>query len=393
LSLDAATKKFQVVLFRHLDLPSQDFLENYLRGCMHSSASSFELSLIVPVLNEAEGIAAFLRGLATQQGVVFQVLICDGGSGDGTLEKIRDLTEELPFSLRIVREGKGRAQQMNAGARVASGEYLLFLHADSFFPNAYALCTAISCLREAEQKNRDQRVAARFSLRFQHRDGSATFFYYFAECKARLDRTGCTHGDQGFLVSRHFFAEAGPFDQSCMIMEDTRFAEIVRNAGHWTLLPVEVVTSARRFEAEGPAVRQVLNMILMTLDAVGREDFIRDMPGIYAEQNRAGQLRLFPFLDRIQLLIKRVPYPERIKFWLSVGSFVSMNAWQIAFSLDVRRNFRNSIPAGTGNTPFLDHFDRRWGGLFRTRPLAVLAAILTVLSFHGVRLLTRLRGW
>ncbi len=360
---------------------------------MHSSAPLSELSLIVPVLNEAEGIAAFLRGLATQQGVAFQVLICDGGSGDGTLETIRELTEELPLSLRIVREGKGRAQQMNAGARVATGEYLLFLHADSFFPDPYALCKAISCLREAERKNGDQRVAARFSLRFQHRDGATPFFFYFAECKARLDRTGCTHGDQGFLVSHRFFAEAGPFDQSCMLMEDTRFAEIVRNEGRWILLPVEVVTSARRFEAEGLAVRQVLNMILMTLDAVGRADFICDMPGIYAEQNRTGQLRLFPFLGRIQRLIKRVPYRERMRFWLSVGSFVSMNAWQIAFSLDVRRNFRSAVPAGTGNTPLLDHFDRSWEGIFRTRPLAVLAAGLTILSFHGVRLLTRLRRW
>jgi rSAM/selenodomain-associated transferase 2 len=360
---------------------------------MHSSTSSFELSLIVPVLNEAEGIATFLRGLALQQEVTFQVVLCDGGSNDGTLETTRELTEQLPFSLRIVREGNGRAQQMNAGARVAPGEYLLFLHADSFFPDPYALCTAISCLREAERKNGDHRVAARFSLCFQHQGGAAPFFYYFAECKARLDRTGCTHGDQGYLLSHRFFTEAGPFDQSCMLMEDTRFAEIVRNEGRWILLPVEVVTSARRFEAEGRAVRQVLNMILMTLDAVGRATFIRDMPGIYAVQNRAGQLRLFPFLDRIQRHIESVPWRERMRFWLSVGSFVSMNAWQIAFFLDVRRNFRNAAPAVAGNTPLLDHFDRCWGIIFRTRPLAVLAAGLTILLFHGVRLLTRFWGW
>jgi rSAM/selenodomain-associated transferase 2 len=360
---------------------------------MHTEQAAIDLSVIVPVLNEAEGIEAFLRGLAAQQGVSFQAVLSDGGSTDGTVQKIHDLIGDFPFPLVLVHEKKGRARQMNAGAREAVGKYLLFLHADSMFTDSYALSKALSFLRAVEQEHGGEKAAARFSLRFQERAGSMPFSYYYAEGKARLDRSGCTHGDQGFLVSSHFFAKAGPFDQSCLVMEDSRFAESVRTMGSWVLLPVELVTSARRFETEGMAVRQVLNMILMTLDAVGREDFIRDMPGIYAAQSMAGRLRLFPFLDRIRLLISGLPFAARMKFWFSVGHYVGMNAWQIPFFLDLHKNYRKAVPVGQGKTPALDLFDQHLDTFFRTRPMAVFAAGLTFLSFQGVRLLARVRDW
>ncbi len=360
---------------------------------MHTSEPTTDLSLIVPILNEAEGIKAFLMGLAVQQGVSFQVVLCDGGSTDGTVQKVSDLIVDFPFPLILVHADKGRALQMNAGAGEATGEYLLFLHADSSFPDSYALEKALSILRQAERRAGDERVAARFSLRFQSKAESMPFSSYYAEGKARLDRCGCTHGDQGFLIHRSFFAMAGPFDQSCLVMEDTRFAETVRSMGSWLLLPVELVTSIRRFETEGMVERQVLNMILMTLDAVGRQDFIRDLPGIYAAQSKAGRLRLFPFLNRIRQLISGVPYAARIKFWFSVGHYVSMNAWQIPFFLDMRKNYRNKVPVGQGKYSLLEFFNRRWYLFFLSRPMTLFAAGLTFLWFHGFCLLARMRGW
>ncbi len=354
---------------------------------------ALELSLIVPVLNEAAGIVTFLRGLAAQQGVSFQVILCDGGSTDDTLARASNLIGKLPFPLLLIQAEKGRARQMNAGTREATGEYYLFLHADSTFVDQFALSQGLSALRQAERRAGDNRIAAHFSLRFQDCAGNASFAYYLAAAKARQERSGCTHGDQGFLLNRYFFAEAGPFDQSCQVMEDTRFAENVRAKGSWLLLPVELVTSVRRFEMEGLLERNVLNMILMTLAEVGREDFIREMPGIYATQCLTGQLRLFPFLDRIQRLIKGLPYSARMQFWYSVGHYVCLNAWQIPFFLDMRMNFQNAVPVGQGKTSFLDFFDRHGETYFRTSPMAVFAAGLANVAFRGVRLLARIRGW
>lgn len=360
---------------------------------MHSFEPTTDLSLIVPILNEAEGIEAFLLGLAVQQGVSFQVVLCDGGSTDGTVQKVSDLMVKFPFPLILVHADKGRAKQLNAGAREATGEYLLFLHADSSFPDSYALEKALSILRQAEWGAGDQRIAARFSLRFQAKTESMPFSSYYAEGKARLDRCGCTHGDQGFLLHRSFFAMAGPFDQSCPVMEDTHFAETVRSMGSWLLLPVELVTSIRRFETEGMVERQILNMIIMTLDAVGRQDFIRDLPGVYAAQSNAERLRLFPFLNRIRQLITGLPYMARIKFWFSVGHYVSMNAWQIPFFLDMRKKYRDNVPVGQEKKSRLEIFDRRWNIFFLSRPMALFAAGLTFLWFRGFCLLARMRGW
>ncbi|MRR54866.1 MAG: glycosyltransferase [Deltaproteobacteria bacterium] len=360
---------------------------------MTITGPAFELSLIVPVLNEAAGIATFLRGLAAQQGVSFQVILCDGGSTDDTVARASALIDELPFPLLLIHAEKGRARQMNAGTQTATGEYFLFLHADSTFVDPFALRQGLSVLRQAEWRAGGKRIAAHFSLRFQECAGGVSFAYYFAAGKARLERSGCTHGDQGFLLNRKFFAEAGPFDPSCLTMEDTRFAENVRAIGSWLLLPFELVTSVRRFEAEGVLERNVLNMILMTLAAVGREDFIREMPGIYATQCLTGRLRLFPFLDRIRQLINGLSSAARMRFWYSVGHYVSLNAWQITFFLDMRNNFRNAVPLGQGKTAYLDFFDRHGARIFRTSPMAVFAAGLTHIAFRGVCLLARFRGW
>jgi len=360
---------------------------------MQTSEPTYDVSLIVPVLNEVEGIEEFLLGLAAQLGVSFQVVLCDGGSTDGTVQRVSDLAAVIPFPLMLVHAEKGRALQLNAGAREATGEYLLFLHADSSFPDSYTLGQALSVLRQAERGAGDERVAARFSLRFQAKAERKPFFFYFAESKARLERCECTHGDQGFLMHRSFFAMTGQFDQSCLVMEDTHFAETVRSIGSWLLLPIELVTSIRRFETEGLFERQVLNMILMTLDAVGRQDFIRDLPGIYAAQSKAGRLRLFPFLNRIRQLITGLPYAARIKFWFNVGHYVSMNAWQIPFFLDMRKNYRNEVPVGRGKKSHLEFFDRHWHNFFLSRPMALFAAGLTFLWFYLFCLLARMRDW
>jgi rSAM/selenodomain-associated transferase 2 len=354
-------------------------------GEMKKHLELCDISVIIPVFNEVDGIGETLRRLALQRDVGLEIVICDGGSTDGTVELIRG--SAIPaFPVIVVASGKGRARQMNAGARASHGEYLLFLHADSRFPDERALKKGLDALKRYTSEIGHQRVAGRFPLRFRRRDDTSSLFYYYLECKARLEREGCIHGDQGFLVSRDFFFETGPFDESCPMMEDTLFAEILRARGTWTLLPAEIFTSARRFETEGEVARHLLNGILMTLTAVGRDDFIRRMRGVYACQRDADPLKLSPFVAHIQLMLTELPRSERRAFWRGTGKYACENAWQAAFSMDVRRNFRRGIPPGQALYPSLNHFDHRWMRFLSRGPVPLAAAFLAWFLFHSVRL-------
>jgi len=358
---------------------------------MLSTRTIYELSIIIPTLNEVGLLDELLRNLARQQGADLEVILCDGGSTDGTVEKARGLAAALPYPLLVISGEKGRGRQMNAGARAARGEYLLFLHADSTFPDEHALRKGLEDLHGNIEENARQRVAGRFTLRFLRRDTAPSYFYHYCESKARLDREGCTHGDQGFLLSRAFFEEAGPFDESCTVMEDTRFAETVRVMGRWSLFMPEILTSARRFENEGKTERQLLNVIIMTLDFLGRDDVIRELPGLYSERKSLGRLRILPFLERIALTLKCMAWREKVQFWSDTGCYVCRNAWQLAFALDTRRNFRNELPPGEGSYRLLKLFDRLPAGVFDSSLMRFAASCLACIWFRFVLLWSRIR--
>jgi rSAM/selenodomain-associated transferase 2 len=355
-------------------------------GKMNGFAGSCEISIVIPVFNEFKDIIETLRCLALQRNVDLEVVICDGGSTDGTVELIRGCADTLPFPVIVVTSEKGRARQMNAGAGASRGEYILFLHADSRFQDEQAVRKGLDAVKMCIAEGAHHRYAGRFPLRFRRRDDSRSRFYYFLECKARLDREGCIHGDQGFLICRGFFFEAGAFDESCSMMEDTLFAEKVRACGSWVLLPEEVWTSARRFEAEGESARHFLNGILMTLSAIGREDFIRRMRGVYACQRDAGPLSLSPFLAHINLMLTELTWRERRTFWRTAGRYACENSWQTAFCMDVLRNFRKGIPPGQARFPCLRYFDHRWSRCLSCGPMPPVAAFLAWMLFHCLRL-------
>jgi hypothetical protein len=246
-------------------------------------------------------------------------------------------------------------------------------------------------LKESSKEEGCDRLAGHFSIKFQRRDGKRPFFYYYLEHKARLGRKGSIHGDQGFLMSRRFFFEAGRFDESCPVMEDTRFAEEVRGRGRWILLPADIFTSARRFETEGETVRQVLNAVLMTLAAVGREDFIGALEGIYSSQREAGRLRLLPLLKKIAALLQTLSERQRRSFWDETGKYLCENAWQLAFVLDAHRDFLNGLAPGEGELRWLARFDRHLTRFAASPPLRLLASISAWTLFHGALLVSGIR--
>ncbi|NIQ98010.1 MAG: glycosyl transferase, partial [Desulfuromonadales bacterium] len=184
----------------------------------------------------------------------------------------------------------GRARQLNAGALKASAENLLFLHVDSVFPDPKTLARALEELDRSIAVAGTDAVAGHFRLKFSRTDESSSFGYYFWEVKARLDRSECTHGDQGCLLRKSFFAAVGPFAADLPIAEDTRLAERIRDVGRWILLSPEIWTSARRFEVEGLRERQTLNALIMNFAAIDWADFFAAAKSVYRSQAAADKL-------------------------------------------------------------------------------------------------------
>lgn len=331
----------------------------------------------MPVLNEAGALPGLLRNLAGQLDVAPEIIVCDGGSTDGTAELAQSHAENFPFPVRVVTGAPGRARQMNTGAASAAGKNLLFLHADSCFPDRLALRTGLDQLDAAIMRRGDERIAGHFALRFVRREQTPAWGYYHLECKARLDRRECTHGDQGILLRRGFFASVGPFDASLPMLAETRLAEIVRSSGSWLLLPAAILTSARRFETEGLRERQTMNAIITNFAAAGWTGFFREFPRLYGNQAGTCRLDLSPFLRKTGQLMAALPRRDRFRLWYATGRYVRDHAWQLALARDTLGNFRLGIPPGEGELPALAFYDRYLDRLTDHPPGRLAAALLT----------------
>lgn len=349
---------------------------------MQSRPDHPEISIVVPTLNEAGGLERLFSTLEAQREVTLELVVADGGSTDETVQRARTLAAAAPFAAKVVETGRGRGRQMNAGAAAAESNTLLFLHADSFFPDPLTMRTSLDSFAPEVAAKSGRRVAGHFRLRFHRSTTGPSLPYYFYEWKARLHRPGCIHGDQGLLLTRDFFAEAGPFHESCPILEDVRLAGRIAAQGEWLLLPAEIVTSARRFEVEGLRERQTLNAIIMNFADWGDDTLLAELPQLYAPQDRTGRLALGPALSRIDGMIRGLPREERRRLWRETGRYVRANAWQIPFFFDVRRNFTRGAPVGHGALPLLRLHDRIFDRLTDNRVGRSISMVLTWLWFR-----------
>ncbi|NOY44137.1 MAG: glycosyltransferase [Deltaproteobacteria bacterium] len=340
------------------------------------------LSVVIPTRNEAGTLPGLLRDLARQQGPEFEVVVADGASEDGTPEAPGRLT--LPFPWQVVRSAPGRGRQMNVGTRAARGPDLLFLHADTRLPDPELLARATRHMAGERERLGHDRVAGHFGLRFRRSGPGRDAAFYFYEAKTRTNRPGTVHGDQGIWISRSFLGSLGGFDETLPFLEDADLAARVFRTGVWTLLPGTVLTSARRFEAEGLGPRQALNALILAAHDLGWHEFLAEAPALYREQTRADRLDLVPFLRLLQTHGSQDGFLGLLRRWMETGGFVARNAWQLAFAWDCRRNRRRGIPPGDGPTPWTDRYDR-WGSRWvESGPGAVGAAVLTAAVFYGL---------
>lgn len=189
------------------------------------------ISVVMPAYNEEKLLPSTFTALFTQTGE-FEVIVVDGGSSDRTCEIARGFP-----AIRVCSAPKGRASQMNAGAKKARGEWLLFLHADTALPDG-----ALQRLNDLE---RDQTVqAGGFMHQFSGDDWRLRFISFLDNF--RCARSRIIYGDQALFVRRTLFEELGGFPNQ-PILEDVAFCERLIKVTSPLLLYPPAVTDARKF--------------------------------------------------------------------------------------------------------------------------------------------------
>ena len=200
------------------------------------------VSIIIPVLNEARCIEQTLQSLQSQT-PPFEIIVSDGGSSDDTVSVASSFAT-------VISSPKGRASQMNAGARVAKGKILLFLHADTHLPK-----DGLSLVRESILSKGKE--AGAFRLRF---DQESFLLKFYSLC-TRLNNPRLCFGDRSLFVRKDIFNAVGGFSP-IPIFEDIELVRRLHRRGAFTFLPSYVTTAARRFEQNGLLSQQLLNSYL-----------------------------------------------------------------------------------------------------------------------------------
>jgi len=206
------------------------------------------VSIIVPVLNEAAIIRGFLEHLhGAAPGA--EIIVVDGASEDGTFELCRNLADH------VIKSVPGRGQQMNAGAQVAHGKILWFLHADSHIAenSLAAIEIALSNPSVVGGCFRLEIVPTRWIYRIRDAVGDLCVNLFHIAL-----------GDRGLFCGReNFFAIGGYPHQP--LLEDADFYRKLRVLGRVRQIPIKIQTSARRYEALGPLRTSLFYLLIMTL--------------------------------------------------------------------------------------------------------------------------------
>jgi rSAM/selenodomain-associated transferase 2/rSAM/selenodomain-associated transferase 1 len=194
------------------------------------------VSIVVPALDEVRGITATLAPLQPLRADGHEVIVVDGGSRDATVALA------TPLADRVIVAERGRALQMNAGAAIATGDVILFLHADSLLA-----ASAIGVL--AREIERSGRRWGRFDVAIAGRSPLLPIVAAMMNARSRL--TGIATGDQALFVDRTLFIAAGGFPNQ-PLMEDVELSKRLKHAaGPPLCLSERVVTLGRRWESRG----------------------------------------------------------------------------------------------------------------------------------------------
>lgn len=212
---------------------------------MSQNTELTKISIIIPTLNEAGNIKQAIA--TTKVSTNTEIIVVDGGSQDDTVEIVQSL------GIKVISSSPGRASQMNAGAVVASGEILLFLHADTRLPPGFE-----DMVRAALQK--PSTVAGAFALRIDASLLSLRWVEWGVNWRSHFLQM--PYGDQAIFLKKEVFQQIGGFPE-LPIMEDFELIRRLKRIGQIMILPVPVVTSARRWLQKGVFKTTLINQIVI----------------------------------------------------------------------------------------------------------------------------------
>ncbi|MEM9281920.1 MAG: TIGR04283 family arsenosugar biosynthesis glycosyltransferase [Verrucomicrobiota bacterium] len=195
------------------------------------------ISVIIPTLNEADQIEKTIRSLGS--GGVDEIIVVDGGSEDETCAMAARAGAQVLRS-----STSGRARQLNLGASEASGDVLLFVHADTQIPEK-----ALQALYSLVEHD-SELIGGGFLRRFDSASAFLRFSCWLAGLRSRWK--GLFLGDQAIFVKRSVFLELGGMDVSFEVGEDLDFSARMRRLGKTKVIGPPILTSARRFDQLGP---------------------------------------------------------------------------------------------------------------------------------------------
>ena len=206
------------------------------------------ISVIIPTLNEAASIVACLDQFKDDGDV--EVIVVDGGSTDNT----SDLVLASEMAKWIQSPSLGRAPQMNLGGQKATGDVLLFLHADTFLPT-----NGLDLVRQAVVD--ETVIGGRFELGLAEASFGFRLVAYLSTLRSKY--LGITYGDQAIFVRRAVFDAVGGYP-AMHLFEDSEFCKAVARCGKFVMLPAQVCSSTRRWRKWG-VVRTILWMWLLRI--------------------------------------------------------------------------------------------------------------------------------